>query len=261
MNANITGEEYRYCQQVWEDNEMSTFKDFLVWYNNLDVVPFLEAVEKMSQFWQERKIDMFKDGISVPGLTLKYLFSYLSPQTCYSLFHQANSDLYHLIKDNNTDGPSIIFHRHHEAGKTKIREAEEGEAAKLCEKIIGYDANALYLWALMEDMPTGSYTRRLAEHEFKPKSSIKLAIQWLEWVAHQDRIHIRHQLNNTEKCIGHRKLPVDGFNFESQTVYQFQGCNWHGHDCALNRGKEVNEKQNRPMTELLEETRANTEYI
>ena len=40
---------------------MSTFKDFLVWYNNLDVVPFLEAVEKMSQFWQERKIDMFKD--------------------------------------------------------------------------------------------------------------------------------------------------------------------------------------------------------
>ena len=56
-NANITGEEYRYCQQVWEDNEMSTFKDFLVWYYNLDVVPFLEAVEKMNQFWQERKID------------------------------------------------------------------------------------------------------------------------------------------------------------------------------------------------------------
>ena len=58
----------------------STFKDFLVWYNNLDVVPFLEAVEKMSQIWQERKIDMFKDGISVPGLSLKYLFSYLLRQ-------------------------------------------------------------------------------------------------------------------------------------------------------------------------------------
>ena len=208
-NAKITGEEYRYCQQVWEDNEMSTFKDFLVWYNNLDVVPFLEAVEKMSQFWQERKIDMFKDGISVPGLTLKYLFLYLSPQTYFSLFDQANSDLYHLIKDNNTGGPSIIFHRYHEAGKTKIRTAEEGEAAKLCEKIVGYDANALYLWPLMQNMPTGSYTRRLAENEFKPKSSIKMAIEWLEWVAHQDRIHIRHQLNSTEKRIGDRKLPVD----------------------------------------------------
>ena len=132
-NKNITNEEYQYCQQVWEDKEMSTFKDFLVWYNNLDVVPFLEAVEKMSQFWQERKIDMFKDGVSVPGLTLKYLFSYLPPQTYFSLCDKANSDLYHLIRDNNTGGPSIIFHRYHEAGKTKIREAEKGQAAKLCE--------------------------------------------------------------------------------------------------------------------------------
>ena len=64
-NKNITEEEHAYCQQVWEENNMTAFKDFLVWYNNLDVVPFLEAVEKMSTFWQERKIDMFKDGISV----------------------------------------------------------------------------------------------------------------------------------------------------------------------------------------------------
>ena len=54
---------------------------------------------------------MFKDGISVPGLTLKYLFSYLSPQTYFSLLDQANSDLCHLIKDNNTGGPSIIVYR------------------------------------------------------------------------------------------------------------------------------------------------------
>ena len=80
-------------------------------------------------------------------------------------------------------------------------------------------------------------------------------------MAHKERIHIRHQLNNTEKRIGDRKLPVDGFHAQTQTVYQFQGCYWHGHDCALNRGKEVNEKRNKPMTELLEETRANTEYI
>ena len=86
---------------------MITFKDFLVWYNNLDVVPFLDAVEKMSQFWQERKINMLKDGISAPGLTLKFLFSFLENQTYFSLFDQANSVLYHLIKDN-TGGPSII---------------------------------------------------------------------------------------------------------------------------------------------------------
>ena len=260
-NANITEDDYQYCQRVWEGKEMSTFKDFLVWYNNLDVVPFLEAVEKMSAFWQDRKIDMFKDGISVPGLTLKYLFSFLDEQTYFSLFDKANSDLYHLIKDNNTGGPSIIFHRYHEAGKTKIREAEEGQDAKLCQKIVGYDANALYLWAIMQNMPTGSYTRRLAEQDFKPKGSIKMAIEWLEWVAYKERIRIRHQLNNTEKRIGDRKLPVDGFNPQTQTVYQFHGCYWHGHDCALNQGKDFNEKRKKPMAELREETKANTEYI
>ena len=260
-NANITEDDYQYCQRVWEGKEMSTFKDFLVWYNNLDVVPFLEALEKMSAFWQERKIDMFKDGVSVPGLTLKYLFSFLDEQTYFSLFDKTNSDLYHLIKDNNTGGPSIIFHRYHEAGKTKIREAEEGQGAKLCQKIVGYDANALYLWAIMQNMPTGSYTRRLAENEFKPKGSIKMAIEWLEWVAYKERIRIRHQLNNTEKRIGDRKLPVDGFHAQTQTVYQFHGCYWHGHDCALNQGKEFNEKRKKPMAELREETKANTEYI
>jgi len=260
-NQNITEQEYQYCQRVWENKEMSTFKDFLVWYNNLDVVPFLEAVEKMSAFWQERKIDMFKDGISVPGLTLKYLFSFLDEQTYFSLFDEANSYLYHLIKDNNTGGPSIIFHRYHETGKTKIREAEEGQDAKLCQKIVGYDANALYLLAIMQNMPTGSYTRRLAENKFKPKGSIKMAIEWLEWVAYKERIHIRHQLNNTEKRIGDRKLPVDGFHAQTQTVYQFHGCYWHGHDCALNRGKDFNEKRKKPMAELREETKANTECI
>jgi hypothetical protein len=65
---------------------MTRFCDFLIWYNNLDVVPFLEAIEKMSNFWQERKIDIFKDGVSVPGLTMKYLFSNV-PGTYFSLLN------------------------------------------------------------------------------------------------------------------------------------------------------------------------------
>ena len=44
------------------------------------------------------------------------------------------------------------------------------------------------------------------------------------------------------------------FQTETRTVYQFHGCYWHGHDCALNRGKEFNEKRKKPMAELLEET-------
>ncbi|CAB3981983.1 Zinc finger and SCAN domain-containing 22 [Paramuricea clavata] len=46
---------------------MITFKDYLVWYNNLDVEPFVKAIEKMFEFYQPRSLDLFKDGISVPG--------------------------------------------------------------------------------------------------------------------------------------------------------------------------------------------------
>ena len=44
--SDITEEQYEYCQRVWNDNNMETFLDFLVWYNNRDVVPFLEAIDK-----------------------------------------------------------------------------------------------------------------------------------------------------------------------------------------------------------------------
>ena len=154
-------------------------------------------------------------------------------------------------------GPSIIFHRYHEAGKTKIREREitdQGKEPKMCQKIVGYDANALYLWAIMQNMPTGSFTRRREETNFKKESSTKMATEWLEWKAHEGGIFIRHQMNNTEKRIGERKIPVDGFHGPSQTVFQFHGCWWQGHNCYLAKGKEMNEKRKRPMTELLKET-------
>ena len=75
-------------------------------------------------------------------------------------------------------GPSIIFHRYHEKDKTKIREREitdQGKEPKMCQKIVGYDANALYLWAIMQNMPTGSFTRRREETNFKKESSTKMA--------------------------------------------------------------------------------------
>jgi hypothetical protein len=56
-----------------------------------------------------------------------------------------------LLKRNIVGGPSIIFHRFHEVDKTRIR------GGKLCKNVLGYDANALYLWAISEVMPVGDY--------------------------------------------------------------------------------------------------------
>ncbi len=56
-----------------------------------------------------------------------------------------------MVLKNNIRGPSIIFNRCEEVDKTLIR------GSKLCRNIIGFDANALYLWAIMQDMPVGKY--------------------------------------------------------------------------------------------------------
>ncbi len=126
---------------------METFRDFLVWYNNLDMVPFLEAIDKMSDFWKDRNINIFKDGVSVPGLTMKYLFSNV-PNVYFSLFTEKDKDLYYTMKDNNVGGPSIIFNRYHEKDTnfyTQCRNDKKELKPKLCKKVVGYDANALYL--------------------------------------------------------------------------------------------------------------------
>ena len=135
------------------------------WYNNGDVVPFLEALDKQFAFYKQQNIDMFKDGVSVPGLTLIYLFNELPLDTFFTVFNQTNSDLPLLVKDNIVGGPAIIFHRYHEKDVTKIRGEET------CRSILGYDANDLYLWALMQDMHTGWYTRRREEKQFRPQQA------------------------------------------------------------------------------------------
>ena len=95
-NEGISDEDYASFQEAWRDNGMTTLRDFLVWYNNRDLVPFLQAVDRQFDFYQHRGIDMFKQGISVPGLTLLYLFNDLPEKTYFTIFNEKNKDLHYL---------------------------------------------------------------------------------------------------------------------------------------------------------------------
>ena len=229
--------------------------DFLVWYNNRDVVPFLDAIDKQFAFYIQQNIDMFKDGVSIPGLTLLYIFNEHPSNTFFTVFDQTNSDLHLLVKDNIVGGPAIIFHRYHEKDITKIRGEET------CRSIVGYDANALYLWALMQDMPTGWYTRRREERQFRPQQAlpfVQMAVQWLTWEAAKNGCAIRHQVIGRDKRIG--KLPVDGWCPETRTAYQFHGCFFHGCPKCYDQN-ETNSMNGKTMATLLEKTRCNTAYL
>lgn len=256
----ITKNEYRVCQEAWRQGNMSTMRDFLIWYNNLDVVPFLQALEKMTQFWKPKGIDMFKEAISLPGLAFKFELSFLRKRRfSLSTFH--TEDLYQLFKENMVGGPAIIFHRYAEFDKTKIREHTYGEAAKPVKKIVGYDANALYLWALCQPMPVGLYTTWNPERgAFTPRKSWREADEWLAWVGHQQQITLQTRLNDGEKRLGDRQLPVDGYDPSSKIVYEFHGCFWHG--CpACYKPHKVNTKCAKTNCELLENTNKKVQYL
>ena len=255
-NEGISNDDYARRQAVWRDNGMETLREYLIWYNNRDVVPFLDAIAKQFAFYQDRGIDMFKDGISVPGLSLRHLFNDLPNDTFFTIFNQTNSDLHKLVKDNIVGGPAITFHRYHEKGITKIRGGSE-----LCRNIVGYDANALYLWAIMQYMPTGWYTRRREEKRFQPQQAQPyghMAVQWLTWEPTKNGCLIHHQANGREKRIG--KLLVDGWCATKRTAYQFHGCFWHGCPKCYDQN-ETNSVNGKTMAALLKKTRCNTAYL
>ena len=45
-------ENYQYLQQLWKQEQMSSLKVFLRWYNNKDVVSTLEAMQNMIAFYE-----------------------------------------------------------------------------------------------------------------------------------------------------------------------------------------------------------------
>ena len=86
---------------------MKTMKDFLKWYNNWDVIPMIEAINKMLEFYRAKGLNMFKDAISLPGLAYKMLLS--CSKAKFSLFEEEDKELYYLMKRNIAGGPSIYF--------------------------------------------------------------------------------------------------------------------------------------------------------
>ena len=243
----LSESDYALCQRAWRDNKMSRMRDFLVWYNNLDVKPMLEAVGKQCAIYEAKGIDMLKDAISLPGLAVRWLFASIPSQPIPAQFDSSalhrevrqllpvmllteeHRDLYQTIKDNLVGGPSIIFHRYHEKDVTTIRQRVYGQDSKVCKLVYGVDANALYLWCLMRDMPTGSPRRWRQEkadnlYQLRAELGSKTARGWLEWESRIRGCHIRHKDNGGEVRVGDWSLPVDGFCANLKTVFQFHGC-------------------------------------
>ena len=144
--------EFKECKKIFKEKGMETFADWLRYYNNLDVAPRLEALEKMRAFYTEKGIDILKDAVSLPGVSLHYLL-HRTIERGAELYSPCK-EAYHMLKNAMVGGPSIVFKRHHEAGVTPIR-PHRFTKTKTCQRIIGYNANALYPSTMTREMPCG----------------------------------------------------------------------------------------------------------
>ena len=186
----ISQEEYQNFCDEFHKRGCVTMKDWLKEYNLADVEPFIEALEKTREQYYPDEIDLLKDAVSIPGISMTYVLNKALKRKKYSepdLFApgepckcECSSDdcqkkgcekckeirnnceictkneAYEMLTKGMIGGPSIVFCRHAEAGVSKIRShIYREEDAKTCRSVQGLDANSLYLFCSGQEMPCG----------------------------------------------------------------------------------------------------------
>ena len=102
-------ENYQNLQQIWKQEQMSSFKDFLRWYKNKDYVPTLEAMQKTIAFYHDKGIDMLKLGCTLTNLANIHLHKSIDAK--FYPFTEGDEDLLEKIREDVVGGPSIVFTR------------------------------------------------------------------------------------------------------------------------------------------------------
>ena len=235
-NQDLSPEEYTKCQGVWEKEGCSTLRDYLIRYNNADVKPFIKALEKQMAYNRGLGMDLFIDAISLPGLTEQHLHNTAPPGTFFTLFSDRDKELHRSLQAGVVGGPAITFTRHHARGETTLRAQDPTVGLKeTCASIHGYDANSMYLTVFLDPIPCQYYhTRhkdddlrlRLSNHQRQSKAA-------LQWISYLEQLVLRRPLSHQygqgyEHRLGYKRIPVDAFDLQTATVYQFHGCWYHG---------------------------------
>ena len=152
---------------------MSSFKDFLRWYNRKDVVPTLEAMQKMIAFYHDKDIGMLKLGCTLPNLANICLHKPTGAK--FYPFTEGDKDLLEKIREDVVSGPSIVFTR-----KAVVDETFFRKSANLCKSFVGIDTIQLYPYSMCQPMPTGLYTRWDIDSEtgrFTPRQNKTLSLE------------------------------------------------------------------------------------
>ena len=220
--SNISKDEYELVKKTWIEKDWHTLKDMLIYYNMLDCVPFITAVENLLHPYNQQGLDIFKRAFSVSGVAKLQMMKRIEKETFFCLFPKRHADLYNTMHSQIARALSIVFTRLAIAGETKIRSHEIDDPEPVTQDL-GLDANSLYLHAIAQNKPTG-YFCRYKEENYRPGPCSKFglqAFQWLSYVSHTEEKFIQSIYNIRKRRVSTHSLPVDGFCQESNQVFQF----------------------------------------
>ena len=100
----ISQEEYQNFCDEFSKRGCVTMKDWLKEYNLADVKPFIEALEKTREQYYPDEIDLLKDAVSIPGISMMYVLNEALKRKKYSepdLFapgNPANASVQMIVK-------------------------------------------------------------------------------------------------------------------------------------------------------------------
>ena len=175
-------------------------KDMLIYYNMLDCVPFITAVENLLLPYKQQGMDIFIRAISVSGVAKLQMMKLIEKETFFCLFPKWHADLYNTMSKQITGGFSIVFTCLAIAGKTKNRshEIDDPEPVTL---VLGLNANSLYLHAIVQNNSTGYFCCNKEEENYRPDLCLKFgfqAYQWMSYVSHTEEKFIQSRYNMGE---------------------------------------------------------------
>ena len=126
---------------------MSSFREFLRWYNNEDFVATLEALQKLTTFYHDKNIELLKLGCTL--LKLANFCGHKSIDAKIYPFTEGDIDLLEKIQEH-VGGSFIVFTPEVVVDETFIRKSKN-----ICKSFGGIDASQLYSYSVCHLMPTG----------------------------------------------------------------------------------------------------------